>query len=188
MPRPDYSDRPEALVAALARTGDHDAFAALVRNRQAWIRNLMRRCCGDVTLADDLAQQTFLQAWRDIGKLREPQKFAAWLKRIAINVWRQHARKNDPLFDADPDVEAPAQAEANAGMARDLDRALQLLPGAVRLCIVLTYHEGMSHSEIAAMTDLPLGTVKSHIKRGSERLQAQLSAYHEVSAGEVNDG
>lgn len=188
MPRPDYSKSPEALVAALARTGNHDAFATLVRNRQGWIRNLMRRCCGDAVLADDLAQQTFLQAWRDIGKLREPQKFAAWLKRIAINVWRQHARKNDPLFDAESDIEAPAPAHSSTGMARDLDRALQSLSGSVRLCIVLAYHEGMSHGEIAAMTDLPLGTVKSHIKRGSERLQTLLSAYQEDTSGAVHDG
>ena len=187
MPRPDYSDRPEALVAALARTGNQDAFAALVARRQAWIRSLMRRCCGDATLADDLAQQTFLQAWRDIGKLREPQRFAAWLKRIAINVWRQHARKHDPLFDADPEVEEPAPQLSEAGMARDLDRALQSLSGIARLCLVLAYQEGMSHGEIAALTDIPLGTVKSHIKRASERVQAQLSAYDEVMTGERSD-
>ncbi len=180
MSTPDYAERPEALVAALARTGDRTAFAALVKKRQSWIRDLMRRCCGDPVLADDLAQQTFLQAWRDIAKLREPEKFGAWLKRIAINVWRQHARKNDPLFASDEltaDTGAASGKGARPGLARDLDHALQSLSGVVRLCIVLNYHEGMTHAEVAALTGLPLGTVKSHVKRGSEQLRRLLSAY-----------
>lgn len=59
----------------LARTGDREAFGELVRRRQSWIRNLMRRLCHDAALADDLAQQVFLQAWKDIRKLRQPAKF-----------------------------------------------------------------------------------------------------------------
>ena len=61
--------------------------------------------------------------------------------------------------------------------AMDLDRALATLPEAVRLCVVLSYHEGMTHGEIAAFTELPLGTVKSHITRGTEKLRQILSAY-----------
>ena len=176
MPPADYADSPEALIAALARTGDRKAFAALVKRRQTWIRNLMRRCCGDPALADDLAQQTFLQAWRDIARLREPDKFGPWLKRIAINVWRQHARKNDPLFESESLVMETGR-EARPGLARDLDQALQTLSGVVRMCIVLSYHEGMTHAEVATLTGLPLGTVKSHIKRGSEHLKKLLSVY-----------
>ncbi len=183
MSTPDYAESPEALVAALARTGDRTAFAALVKKRQTWIRDLMRRCCGDPVLADDLAQQTFLQAWRDIARLREPDKFGAWLKRIAINVWRQHARRNDPLFESD-ELVAQTGSEARPGLARDLDHALQSLSGVVRLCIVLSYHEGMTHAEVAALTGLPLGTVKSHIKRGSDQLKMLLAAYE--TQGETN--
>lgn len=61
----------------------------------------------------------------------------------------------------------------------DLDRALAELPGLERLCVVLSYHEGMSHREIAATLDLPLGTVKSHVRRGAQRLRQLLSAYRE---------
>ena len=67
-------------------------------------------------------------------------------------------------------------------MDMDLDLALSTLPTAVRLCIVLSYQEGMTHSEIARITDTPLGTVKSHIKRGSQRLQQILSPYRETTA------
>ena len=97
----DYTSGPEALVVGLARTGDKHAFAALVRRRQSWVRNLMRRCCGDIHLADDLAQQVFLQAWRKISQLRQADGFGPWLKRLAISVWLQHARKNDVMVQAD---------------------------------------------------------------------------------------
>ena len=82
------------LVAPLANEMG-DAYTELVRRRQSWVRNLMRRCCGDETLADDLAQQVFLQVWRRIRQLREPTKFGSWLKRIAVNEWIQHQRRND---------------------------------------------------------------------------------------------
>jgi RNA polymerase sigma-70 factor (ECF subfamily) len=168
---------PEALVVGFARTGDSNAFAELVKRRQSWIRNLMRRCCGDVTLADDLAQQVFFQAWRKISSLREANRFGPWLKRLAVNVWLQHSRANDALRDADDYSEADAAHNESTGISMDLNRALATLSDPVRLCIVLSYHEGMTHGEIADMVDLPLGTVKSHIRRGTQRLQELLSAY-----------
>ena len=171
-----FASSPEALVVGLARMGDRDAFSELVRRRQSWIRTLMRRCSGDVTVADDLSQQIFLQAWRDIRKLRQPKKFGAWLKRLAINTWLQHLRKHDPLVGAELYDEEPASVQST-GMSMDLDQALGALPNAVRTCVVLSYHEGMTHGEIADLTRLPAGTVKSHIRRGSQRLQQMLAAY-----------
>jgi len=145
----------------------------------------MRRCCGDQTLADDLAQQVFLQAWRDIAKLRNPHKFAAWLKRLAINTWRQHLRKHDPLRNADAAEQAAVGVADTTAVAVDLDRALGMLAPEVRLCVVLSYHEGMSHAEIVRATDLPLGTVKSHVRRGTSRLREALTAYLETAPGDV---
>lgn len=177
----DFTKSAEALIVGLASAGDSDAFAELVARRQSWIRNLMRRCSGDATLADDLAQQVFLLAWRKIGYLREPTSFGAWLKRLAISTWLQHVRKNDSLHAAD-DIDDTALSEnASHGLGMDLDRALATLSHPVRLCIVLSYHEGMTNNEIAALADLPLGTVKSHIRRGTQRLQQILSAYKETA-------
>ncbi len=170
----------EALVAGLARTGDPDAFAELVSRRQAWIRNLLRRCCGDPQLADDLAQQAFLQAWRDIRKLRQPNRFGPWLKQLAVNVWRQHARRNDVMDSASALDAQPGAAGDAAGLGRDLDRALATLEPTPRLCVVLSYHEGLSHSEIAALTGLAPGTVKSHIRRGSQQLKTLLADYRDT--------
>jgi len=160
---------PEALLVGLARKGDRAAFAELLRRRQAWIRNLLLRCCNNPALADDLAQQVF--------------RFAGWLKRLAINTWLQHARKNDPLEQAD-DVEIQATGSDSASIAMDLDRALATLKDHVRLCIVLSYHEGMTHDEIAEFTGMSLGTVKSHIRRGTQRLQSLLAAYQDMPTEE----
>jgi RNA polymerase sigma-70 factor (ECF subfamily) len=175
-----YSRSPEALLVGLARSGDRGAFAELVNRRQVWIRNLMRRFCGDATLADDLAQQVFLQAWRKIPALQQPSRFAAWLKRTAINVWLQHVRRNDPLRHAEEQDGTKSARSDTTSVAMDLDMALSTLADDVRLCIVLSYHEGMTHGEIEQHTGMPLGTVKSHIRRGTQRLQEQLAAYGDV--------
>ena len=167
---------PEALLVSMARRGDRDAFAELVRRRETWIRALMLRCCSDHALAEDLAQQAFVQAWQTIGQLRLASRFGPWLKRLAVNTWLQHIRRNDPLRETSDD-EPDDSKEDTAGVSMDLDRALATLKEPVRLCIVLSYHEGMTHDEIADFTNLPVGTVKSHIRRGTKRLQEELKEY-----------
>ena len=168
----------EASLVGLACAGDQPAFEELVRRRQSSIRGLFRSLCRDTALADDLAQETFLQAWVHIRSLRTPNAFAGWLRKLAINSWRQHLRRQGEFgklaeVEEGDVVSMPATIE---GM--DLNSALSVLAPAVRLCIVLSYHEGMSHGEIAAATQLPLGTVKSHIARGTARLRELLAAYY----------
>jgi len=176
-----YAAGPEALVVSLASSGDRDAFAELVRRRQSWIRNLMRRCCRDENLADDLSQQVFLQAWRKIRQLKEADKFGSWLKQLAINEWLQHRRKHDVLRGAESEEDITMSQQDKISVAMDLDQAMAVLPDPVSLCVVLSYHARLSHAEIAQLTDMQLGTVKSHIRRGSERLRELLSAYDETS-------
>ena len=172
----------ERAVLALAICGDAAAFSELVRRRQSWLRNLLRRLCRDPALADDLAQQVFLQAWRSVRDLRSANAFGAWLRRLAINAWLAHIRAGKALTE-DADVDETASPDSRmAGEQLDLDRALSRLSGDERLCIVLAYSEGMSHSEINEATGLPLGTVKSHIKRGAERLRILLHAYQPTEA------
>lgn len=173
----DYRRSPESIVVRLARNGDRQAFAELVSRRQAWIRSLMRRSCGDMALADDLSQQVFLQAWKALPGLNDPARFGPWLKRVAVNVWLQHRRRNDPVRDADELRDQPSASDEPARIAMDLDGALATLAHDARLCIVLAYHDGMTHEEIARLTDIPVGTVKSHIRRGTLRLREQLAAY-----------
>jgi RNA polymerase sigma-70 factor (ECF subfamily) len=146
----------------------------------------MRRCCGDTSLADDLAQQVFLQVWLKIRTLKKANAFGGWLKKLAISIWLQHLRKNDTLKDADELGDAGNHESTSVRM--DLDRALATLSDTVRGCIVLSYHEGMSHAEIASAMDLPLGTVKSHISRGAEQLQQMLTAYKDIGFRDENGG
>ncbi|MFL6603857.1 MAG: RNA polymerase sigma factor [Steroidobacteraceae bacterium] len=174
----------ERAVLALAMCGDAAAFSELVRRRQSWLRNLLRRLCRDPTLADDLAQQVFLQAWRSLRNLRSANAFGAWLRQLAVNTWRAHLRVGAAPVTADVDADATVATESRTpGEQLDLDRALSRLSGDEKLCIVLAYSEGMSHGEISDATGLPLGTVKSHIKRGAERLRTLLQAYRPI---EVN--
>ncbi|MEO0974569.1 MAG: RNA polymerase sigma factor [Pseudomonadota bacterium] len=183
---PDYTEGPEPLVVALARTGDRDAFAELVRRRERWLRLLLWRCCSDRALADDLAQQAFLQAWEKLRQLRDPARFGPWLKRLAINGWLARLRSSDalaaPVEAFDELTDAPAMGRpSTTTLALDLDAALTTLAPAARTCVVLAYHEGLTHDEIAAMTTLPLGTVKSHVRRGTQRLKQLLNAYEDPS-------
>ena len=181
----DYAAASDATLVLLALTKDQRAFTALVERHQQWLRNLLRRLSHDRALADDLAQQVLLQAWTALPGLQAGQALQAWLKAIAVHCWLRHLRRKDPLYQLDCDADLPDAAGANTQpIALDLDRALAQLPEAVRLCVVLAHHEGMSHGAIADLTGLPLGTVKSHINRGSAQLRAFLAAY---GTGDLHD-
>lgn len=174
-PRDRLEDAPEEHVVALAMSGDDQAFTELVRRRQKRVRDMLRRLCGDHSQADDLAQQTFVQAWRGIRALRDPGAFGGWLKRVAVNAWLAEVRRVAAPIDNDEDallsaVDPAPSPERNAGII-DLERALAQLATAERLCVVLAHGESMTHAEIAEATRLPLGTVKSHVLRGSAKLK-----------------
>jgi len=174
----NYADASDEALVLLARNRDQRAFAVLVERHQQWLRNLLRRLSQDREFADDLAQQVLLQAWSALPGLQAGQALPAWLKVIAVHAWLKHLRRADPLFKLDRDTPLPEEAVENtSAMVLDLNRALARLGEAVRLCVVLAYHEGMSHGAIAQTTGLPLGTVKSHINRGSAQLRAFLEAY-----------
>ena len=178
LPRNALRVADEVTVVACAMAGDDDAYGELVRRRQDPVRQLFRRLCRDPALADDLAQQTFLQAWRTVDTLKAPGAFGGWLRRVAINVWLQRIRAERLRTRPAERVEAAEDAEQPMLSEQlDLDSALAALPADVRLCIILGYAERMSHREISEATELPLGTVKSHITRGAARLRNLLGAY-----------
>jgi RNA polymerase sigma factor (sigma-70 family) len=180
-----YPDCPEPFLVSLARAGDRSAFEELVRRRQSPVRNLMRRFCNDNALADDLAQQVLMKVWLNLRQLKKPAAFPAWLKRLAVTTWLEHLRRNDALRGAGELHGAERAPAESPGIGMDLDRALAALDPTQRLCVVLSYNEGMSHREIAEVTELPLGTVKTHIRNGAEQLRGMLSAYAAGGAGEV---
>jgi RNA polymerase sigma-70 factor (ECF subfamily) len=165
----------EASIVTLACAGDQQAFAELVRRRQTAIRGLLRRLCRDATLADDLAQETFMQAWRMIRSLRSSRAFGAWLRQIAVTAWLRHQRGSEKFTILEERHEPTSRPSTHEAV--DLDAALSLLHPRARLCLVLSYHEGMTHNEIAAVTHMPVGTVKSDILRATARCRELLSAY-----------
>jgi RNA polymerase sigma factor (sigma-70 family) len=170
-----------------ARRGDRAAFARLVQGHQSRIRLQLRRLAGgDAALADDLAQDTFVQAWLHLAEFRGEARFSTWLHRIAVTRFLQHARRPrlpeawcDPEADDAPDPgHDPRPAE---GLARDVERALLALSEAQRLAVVHCFHLDLSHAEAAQVLGLPLGTLKSHLERAKARLREQLGAWNPES-------
>ena len=167
----------DPLVIALACAGDDGAFAEIVRRRQGRVRKFMYHLCRENSLGDDLAQQVFLTAWRSLRQLRSTEAFDAWLKRIMINTWIGELRRRKLKYAREPAPGDFGSSEDGTAERLDLDAALATLPDEMRLCVVLAYNDGMSHSEIADTTGLPLGTVKSNVSRGAARLREKLSGY-----------
>jgi RNA polymerase sigma factor (sigma-70 family) len=170
-------DASEPAVVALAMNGDDAAFGELVRRRQDAIRQLLRRLTRNPALADDLAQQAFVTAWKSIRTLRSPAAFGAWLRKVAVNGWLQWARAQKHEVALEDAGVAEGRWVSTVTERLDLDGALATLPPDARLCVVLAYSEGMSHAEISDGTAIPLGTVKSHIARGAARLREILQGY-----------
>ena len=176
----------ESTVVALAQSGDVDAFAEIVRRRHSRVRRFMRYLSGHPNDGDDLAQQVFLKVWRSIAQLNSAVRFDGWLKTVMVRTWLEQARR--PKIAATGELD-PAELAAHRDWTTermDLETALAQLPAAMRLCTVLAYHEGMTHEEIARLTEMPLGTVKSNIGRGSARLREALSAYGPIIEDDAN--
>ncbi len=141
------------------------------------MRGLLRRMGAQPALADDLAQDAFVIGFQKVGDLREAAAFGGWIKQIAARLYirrmRGRLRLEDPLDSA---PEASTGDEARADLRLDLDAALASLSTSERLCVSLCHGAGLTQAEIAAALDWPLGTVKSHVKRGLERLRLRLEA------------
>jgi RNA polymerase sigma-70 factor (ECF subfamily) len=168
------------LVARVLLDDDHHAFAELVRNHQSTVRGLLRNLTrADVALADDLSQETFLRAYKNIRSFRGEAKFSTWLYRIAYNCFREDARKRKELVGIDEgQLEAePDTRTVDPALRQDLMHALQLLPLHERSAVLLCCQNGLSHDEASRVLDIPLGTVKTNVLRGREKLKKTLAAW-----------
>lgn len=155
-----------------AAAGDAAAFNLLVRLHQSQLRAfLLRLTGGRHALADDLAQETFLDAWRKIAQFRGDGSFIGWLLRIAWSRFLMDARKRklEPLEDGEDASEDPRDSHIDR---LDLERAMTRLLPVERAALTTCFALGFSHSEAAEILNLPLGTLKSHVLRGREKLQA----------------
>jgi RNA polymerase sigma factor (sigma-70 family) len=177
--RADFRILPEAALVLAAQARDRAAFSELVRRREAWLRQLLRQMTGNAAEADDLAQEVFMRAWKRLHALRETGAFGGWLRRLAVNLFidaRRIKRETSEIAEDAPSEEVAP--ERTAGARIDLERALALLSPAERLCVTLNLGEGLSHGEIVEATGMPLGTVKSHVARGTARLRRMLGESH----------
>jgi len=176
------AERPEPadaeLVHAVVARDDRGAFALLVRRHQSMVRSVLRRLAkGDHGLADDLAQETFLLAWRNLASFRHDARFSTWLYRIAFNAWLSEARKRrEVLLDDAGEGPAPEPADPKQPdpLRLDLERAVAGLPDGERAAIAACYYADLTHEEAAQALGIPLGTVKTHILRAKARLRARL--------------
>ena len=171
-----------ALILAVLEHDDRRAFATLVGRHQSRVRTVLRRLTrGDAGLADDLAQETFVLAWRNLRHFRFEARFSTWLHRIAINAWRSEARRrHEVLLETEEEVDALAQAgEAfdlpDIAARVDLERAMAGLYDGERAAIAACYYADLSHEEAALALGIPVGTVKTHILRGKAKLRARLA-------------
>lgn len=160
-----------------AAVGERAAFGELVRRHGSAVRGVLRRMGAQPTEADDVAQDAFLTAFERIAEFRGEGTFAAWVKKIAARLYLrrlQRERKLGALSAEAVEDEAPS-GRSDADAAIDLDGALKTLGPAERLCVSMCFGAGLSHTEAAEALNLPLGTVKSHVKRGLDKLRARLA-------------
>jgi RNA polymerase sigma-70 factor (ECF subfamily) len=180
----------DADLIAKARSGSEHASRDLVLRYQRSVFNLIVRMVRDPAVAEELAQDTFVKAFRGLATYDPAQKFSNWLFRIAHNVTvdflrlrrldtvsldQAHEDGDGAWAIADPRAENPGLAVERADLAEALERAIARLRPDYRRLVVLRYQEDLSYEEIAGITDLPLGTIKSFLHRARAEMAQYLT-------------
>ncbi len=169
-----------ALVERAGKGSDKLAFAELVRRHQGKVRGLLIRLTSNPTLADDLAQDVFLRAYRGLPGFEGRAQFSTWLYRITYNVFVNHRTRSKVLSALPQGFESSAAApetELSPGrsdLRSDLAAAIAQLPERYRAVVTLYYLEDVSYPEMAEVLGLPLGTIKTHLHRAKKLLRQQL--------------
>lgn len=167
----------EARLIARAQAGDAAAFATLVGAHQQSLRGFLRRLTGHWPDADDLAQEALVTAWSRLRRFEGRSSFRSWVCGIGYRLSRDARRARGRAVARDA---AWAEAQQHDGQSAPIEdqialaRAMATLPDDQRAAVALCLGEGFSHSEAAEILNLPLGTVKSHVARGRERLLSAL--------------
>lgn len=185
----------QELVRRVQR-GDSAAFDLLVRKYQHRIAALIGRYVSDWSECQDVAQDTFIRAYRAIGNFRGDAQFYTWLHRIAVNTAKNHLvanKRRPPTEDIDVgdaeqfdsgvrlrDTDTPERELARQQMEQTVMRAVEALPEELRTAITLREVEGLSYEEIAQRMDCPIGTVRSRIFRAREAIDTELRPLMEV--------
>lgn len=172
-----------SLVAQVAVFHNRRAFDQLVRKYQSPVRRfLLNLTLGNEALSDDLAQETFLKAYTHITQFKNISSFKTWLFRIAYNVFYDYKRKEGGKWmeesgesvDHKAELTSSHQSLSTSHLKMDIQAALGILKEEERACVTLQLIEGYSLGDIARMTGMPENTVKSHLRRGKEKLTTYL--------------
>jgi RNA polymerase sigma-70 factor (ECF subfamily) len=179
------------LIARVLLDDDRNAYGQLVRRHSPLVRSLLRKLTGgDHPLADDLAQETFIKAYRNLSAFKGEASFSTWLYRIATNLFLSHRRKKKRRAEASVGPHGPA-ASATPGpnvdqtkaLHIDIEKAMNELSDRERAAISLCYFRGLSHTAAAEVLGCPVGTIKSLILRGKNKLRPQLAAWRPSFSG-----
>lgn len=177
-------------LAAQAAAGDRRAYGELVRRHGSAVRGLLRRLGADSATADDLAQDAFMTGFEQVAEFRGEGTFGGWIKKIAARLYLKRVRREARLIFSDtiePSEEISTRdASGDAASRIDLDEALKSLSRGERLCVSLCYGADWSHGEAAEALSIPIGTVKSHVKRGLDKLRAKLARPDEGARREAH--
>jgi RNA polymerase sigma-70 factor (ECF subfamily) len=192
----DLAAASDQQIVVWAQDGAETAFRELVRRYQRPVFSLIYRMVRDREIAEDLAQETFVKVLNAIDSYRPEHKFSSWIFKIANNAAIDHLRRREPdllSLDGAPDAVSPERREATALQVRDqgetpldelearelgshIETAIARLRPEYRACIMLRHVEGRPYEEIAAILDLPLGTVKTYIHRARAELRDMLGS------------
>lgn len=201
-PAPSPADTDQMLVAR-AVAGDQRAYELLVLKYQRRIERLIGRMVRDTDLVEDIAQETFIRAYRALGQFRGEAQFYTWLYRIAVNTAKKALvdLKRDPLVsesalrggDDDDETsaveneltspETPETVLAAKEIAATVNSAMEALPEELRQAVTLREIEGLSYEEIAEAMNCPIGTVRSRIFRAREAISAKVKPLLENQSG-----
>jgi RNA polymerase sigma factor (sigma-70 family) len=196
---PDVATLDDARLVALGRDGDRDAFGQLVTRYQSPVCALAYSACGDITQSQDLAQETFIIAWRKLADLHEPAKFKSWLFGITRNLINNAARRQtrNPLAAAEPldeTLAAPAAISTPVGHAMSKEeeeilwRSLEKIPETYREPLVLFYREHESIERVAEVMELSEEAARQRLSRGRKLLHEQITAFVEGALKQSGPG
>jgi RNA polymerase sigma factor (sigma-70 family) len=164
-----------------AREGDRDAFAELVARSIGRLTAVARMILRDEYAAQDAVQEAFLEAWRSVPGLRDPDRFEAWLRQILVRACFRSIRRHTRVSAVEIAL-TPSDEPAILGMERNLDvhdqleRGLARIPVEQRAAIVLVYYLDLPLADAAAAMGVPIGTTKSRLNRGTQALRAEIEA------------
>jgi len=174
------ADQQEHLRATFERAGNGDtsAFAEIVRDRQAMVFSICWHYLQDRALAEDVAQEVFLELYQNLATLESAEHLTYWLRRVTVNRCIDQGRRRKNRHEMAMDDTAEPVAIANHTdplLSRKLQQTLELLPEKQRMLVILRYQEGLDLSEIGELMKMPLNTVKSTLHRTLEDLRKKLT-------------